>query len=398
MRILNVTESYAPFYEFGGPPAKVEALSRGLADRGNEVTVLTADWGVEKRIRGTAREKTFHMSPFGWVGEERGVKAIYLPTWLRYRATSWNPAIRRFLREKLDGFDVAHIFGLYDLLGPAVAKACQKQNLPYVVEPIGMFVPIVRNVQLKRLYHAAYGKQMLGGAARVIATSEQEVRELNEGGIPSEKIELRRNGVMKPERVPERGAFRGAKNISADALLILFLGRLSEKKSPELLLRSFAALPEEMNGQTVLLVYAGPDEQGMEGRLKSAARELRVAERVRFTGPIFGEEKWAAYGDADVFVLPSQNENFGNTAAEAATLGTPVIVTENCGIAPLLRGAGLMIRHDENELTQALTKLLVNEELRARLSTAAKNAAAKIGWQEPVEMTETLYRKLAEIK
>ena len=57
MRILNVTESYAPFYEFGGPPAKVEALSRGLAQRGNEVTVLTADWGVEKRVVGTAQEK-----------------------------------------------------------------------------------------------------------------------------------------------------------------------------------------------------------------------------------------------------------------------------------------------------------------------------------------------------
>ena len=49
MRILNVTQSYAPFYEFGGPPVKVEALANGLAQRGHSVTVLTADWGYAQR-------------------------------------------------------------------------------------------------------------------------------------------------------------------------------------------------------------------------------------------------------------------------------------------------------------------------------------------------------------
>ena len=51
MRILNVTETYAPFLEFGGPPVKVRALSEGLARRGHQVTVLTADWGLEKRLQ-----------------------------------------------------------------------------------------------------------------------------------------------------------------------------------------------------------------------------------------------------------------------------------------------------------------------------------------------------------
>ncbi len=50
MRILNVTQSYAPFFEFGGPPVKVRALSRELAQRGHQVTVLTADWKLEERV------------------------------------------------------------------------------------------------------------------------------------------------------------------------------------------------------------------------------------------------------------------------------------------------------------------------------------------------------------
>ena len=79
------------------------------------------------------------------------------------------------------------------------------------------------------------------------------------------------------------------------------------------------------------LVFAGPDEGSMQSRLKQTAARLGVAARVHFTGGVFGEEKWSAYRDADVFVLPSQNENFGNTAAEAVAAGLPVVVTEQCG-------------------------------------------------------------------
>jgi glycosyltransferase involved in cell wall biosynthesis len=396
MRILNVTESYAPFYEFGGPPAKVEALSRGLAERGHEVTVLTADWGVEKRFAGTERAKQFRRSEFGWMGEERGVMAVYLPTWLRYRATSWNPGLGKFLRARIAVFDAAHIFGLYDLLGPAAAKAFATRGVPYVVEPIGMFVPIVRNRRMKRIYHLLYGKKMLAGAARVIATSEQEIEELVGGGIQREKIVLRRNGVMKAEKLPERGNFRRKCGIAATDLVVLFLGRLSEKKSPDLLLRAFSQIFGKVGERVTRLVFAGPDEQGMEAGLRKLTKELKLDDRVFFSGAVFEEEKWAAYRDADVFVLPSQNENFGNTAAEAAAVGTPVIVTENCGVAPLLAEGGIVIPHEEGALVKALEELFRNETLRERLGRQAMAAAGKIGWDGPVEEMEALYRKLAE--
>ena len=374
----------------------MEALSRGLAERGHSVTVLTADWGVRERIAGTEREKHFARSASGWTGEERGVKAVYAPTWLRYRATSWNPGIGRFLRERIGEFDVAHIFGLYDLLGPAAAKACVESGTPYVVEPIGMFVPIVRNVRMKRIYHRWYGKRMLANAARVIATSGQEIEELASGGVPREKIVLRRNGVMKPEKLPERGNFRRKYGISETDLMVLFLGRLSEKKSPDLLLTAFSKIPAKVGEREVRLVFAGPDEQGMEARLRKLAKELKVADRTIFSGAVFEDEKWAAYRDADVFVLPSQNENFGNTAAEAAAVGTPVIVTENCGVAPLLADGGRVIAHEEEALRKALGELLQNEPMRERLGRSAMAAAGTIGWEGPVQEAEALYRKLAE--
>ena len=94
MRILSVTETYAPFLEFGGPPVKVRALSEGLARRGHTVGVLTADWGFEKRLQSETAKIAAERSPFGWRSNENGVQAIYLPTWFRYRALSWNPAVK----------------------------------------------------------------------------------------------------------------------------------------------------------------------------------------------------------------------------------------------------------------------------------------------------------------
>ena len=59
-----------------------------------------------------------------------------------------------------------------------------------------------------------------------------------------------------------------------------------------------------------------------------------------FTGPLYDEDKKAAFADADVFALPSRYENFGNAVAEAVASGVPVIVTNACGIHSLVRESG----------------------------------------------------------
>jgi glycosyltransferase involved in cell wall biosynthesis len=400
MRILNVTQTYAPFLEFGGPPVKVRALAEALARRGHQVTVLTADWDLESRFpdgpdgivpSGTTR------SPFGWRRDENNVQAIYLPSWFRYRALSWNPAAKRFARARLQNFDVVHIFGLYDFLGPAIAEACRRRKLPYVVEPIGMFLPIVRSLWLKRIYHSLLGGRMLRGARGLVATSEQEVEELASASVPREKILLRRNGVEVPAALPERGKFRTLHGFSPDAKVVLFLGRLSAKKSPNLLLEAFARLPARLASNDPLLVFAGPDESGMKARLSQMAQWLGISTRVLFCGPLFDAAKWEAYADADVFVLPSQNENFGNTAAEAAAVGTPVVVTEGCGIAPLLAGvAALVVPHDVSALSRALERVLTEPDLHAQLSAGCKQVTSRLGWEEPAQEMESLYRKLVD--
>jgi glycosyltransferase involved in cell wall biosynthesis len=395
MRILNVTQTYFPFLEFGGPPVKVRSLSKRLAKLGHKVTVVTADWGLQSRTVGPAEAANAERSALGWKIEESGIEAIYLPCLLRYRALSWNPGIAAFCRARLRNFDVVHVFGLYDFLGPAVAAACRRSAIPYVVEPIGMFVPIVRNFLLKRMYHLALGQRMLRDSGSIIATSPQEVEELTSSGLAPEKIVIRRNGVEVPETLPERGKFRAAAGIPENAKVILYLGRLSEKKSPDVLLQAFASICKAASGAALRLVFAGPDEGGMKGKLQQMAGALGIASWMQIRDAAYGEEKWSAYRDADVFVLPSQNENFGNTAGEAVAAGTPVVVTDKCGVAPLLADvAGLVVPHDATAIAQALARVLWEPELRARLTAGCKKVAALLDWDEPAQEMENLYERL----
>ncbi len=393
MRVLKVTEAYYPFLDKGGPPVKVRAIARALGKRSHQVTILTADLGL-----GAGKLRSPEVAarcPWGWRCEQDGVEVIYLRGRARYRTLTWNPGVFSFCRQRLQDFDLAHIYGLYDLLGPAVASHCRRRRLPYVVEPMGMFLPIVRNLLFKRIYHAVLGQEMLRGAARLIATSEQERRELVEGGVPEAKVVVRRNGIELPECLPTPGSFRRQWKIPQEAKLVLFLGRLVSKKSPELMLEAFARWRTNAR-HAALLVVAGPDEgDGYRQRLETFAAQLGLSRGVLFTGPLYDDAKWAAYRDADLFVLPSQNENFGNTAAEAVACGTPVLVTNRCGIAPLVdQRAGLVVPYDRDALQAGLARLLEDEDLRQRLRTGCAEVARSLGWDEPLVMMESLYANL----
>jgi glycosyltransferase involved in cell wall biosynthesis len=103
--------------------------------------------------------------------------------------------------------------------------------------------------------------------------------------------------------------------------------------------------------------------------------------------------KWSAYRDADVFILPSQNENFGNTAGEAAACGTPVIVTDRCGIAPFVGRAGEVIPHDLAALENTLTEFLQDPMLRENHQEGCQEFLNRLSWDGPLNQTEEMYRE-----
>ncbi len=386
-------QAYYPFLEKGGPAVKVRAIALGLAKLGHRVTVLTVDWGLQPALLpGIAAEKR----EWGWYAEELGVTIHFLHSMAHYRTISVNPGVLRFSARRIREYDVVHVYGIYDLLGPAVAFFCRRNDIPYVLETMGMFRPIIRSIALKKLYHLSLGKRLTESAHRLIATSDQEKQELLSEGIEPERVVVRRNGVDRPCSIPARGAFRKERKIPTDAQVVLYLGRLETKKSPELLVAAFAKWRQQSRAKAAsFLVIAGPEqERGYVGRLASLAASLGIRDAVQFAGPLYGDAKWSAYTDADVFVLPSYNENFGNSAAEAIACNVPVIVSDNCGISPYVKDrTGLVVAHDADAIAGALGSVLDNPDIAARFRSACPAAARELSWDEPVRQMVRIYQE-----
>ena len=407
MRILKTTQSYFPYLSKGGPPAKVRAIAKALVRRGHEVTVLTAihqgqEAGGRRQEAGVGGRRqeqeagAFTQGKWGLEARDEGVEAVYLRTLHNYRATTINPQLISFCARRLKHFDVVHVYGLYDLIGSVTAWCCRRRGIPYVLEPLGMFGPKVRSQQKKRLYDKLVGNALFSGAQIVVATSETERAELIDGGVPAEKIVLRRNGIelTEFENLPARGSLRARLTLSDTAPLVLFLGRISFIKGLDLLVEAFARLPEAQRG--VRLVIAGPDDDdGCAAAIAESIAKLQIGERVAVIGPLYGNERLQAFVDADVLVLPSRYESFGNVAAEAIACGTPALVTDQCGIAPLIKDrAALEVSADVDGLKNGLARLLEDGSLLADLRAGCAGVAQGLSWDEPVETMERLYEKL----
>ena len=132
----------------------------------------------------------------------------------------------------------------------------------------------------------------------------------------------------------------------------LFLGRVHPVKGVDVLLGAWRRVQDRFPDWELHIV--GPDEDGYLERMRRLGRELGV-QRTSFPGPAYGEAKAAAYGAADLFVLPSHTENFGVAVAEALAHGVPAIVSRNAPWSGLEeRDCGWWIERDEGALTECL--------------------------------------------
>ena len=151
---------------------------------------------------------SLRISGAGKPNKTQSKQSIYLHEHLT-RALTWNPGVVAFCRERIASFDIVHIYGFYDLLGPAAARVCRQFGVPYLVEPMGMYPPNIRNIPLKWEYRHVLADAMDRGARRVVATSAQEQkRNWRKRVSPADQVVIRRNGIEMPMHLPAPGTFR----------------------------------------------------------------------------------------------------------------------------------------------------------------------------------------------
>ncbi len=390
MRIQLVTQYYYPDLAAGGPVVKIGSIAERLSARGHAVTVITSQTNV--RIRRGAPENDTQDACL--VPTNPLARVIRLPISFKYRTTSVHPSVLACARREVPRTDVIHLFGYYDMLGPPVTRVARAAAVPYMLEPMGMYVPILRSFAKKRLYHWLLGRRMVRGAARLIATSPLELNELKQAGISPAQLVERRNGVDLAgfAQMPPPGKLRRRLGIAADEQIVLYLGRMTPKKNPDLLLRAFADLDVS---RTRLLMVGPGGEDGYVRHLRDLGTNLGIEEHVVFTGPLYGNEKLEAFSDADLFVLPSQSENFGNAVAEAVAANVPVVVSDRCGIAPIVSDrAGLVVPPEKTAISQAMGHILSDDNQLEHYRRKCSAVADELSWDGPVQEMEALYEQL----
>lgn len=227
-------------------------------------------------------------------------------------------ALQAALRKGAVSADVVHSHGLWIAPNIYAGQAAAAASKPLVVSPRGMLSPgalqfstIKKRLMWKTWQGPAYRK-----AAAWHATSKAEADEIRAFGIRA-AVAIIPNGIDLPIQVAAHSPDKGQRTV-------LFLSRLHPKKGLPNLVEAWLRLaPLRPEWQ---LVVAGPDEGGHRGDLEAVVRSRNVP-RIAFTGPLYGRAKDALIVEADLFVLPTQSENFGIAVAEALATGIPAIVT-----------------------------------------------------------------------
>jgi glycosyltransferase involved in cell wall biosynthesis len=249
-----------------------------------------------------------------------------------------------------------------------------------------MFMPRVRKMRLKRVIDGSVLRWLPQSAAAIVVTSEHERRQILAAGGPADRVVVRGNGFPTPGSFqPARGALRDALGVG-DAPLVLYVGRIAAGKGVELLLETVRRLPG------VHLALVGPDDgHGVSAAVEVALRDPSTRCRIHRLQP--SERPLGLYGDADVFVLPSAGESFGMVAAEAAAAGTPVVVTDQCGVAEWLGPEGaLVVPYDLDAICSAVRRVLDDSGLRARLVAGGQDVARRLSWPAIAVRQEEIYR------
>ena len=245
----------------------------------------------------------------------------------------------------------------------------------------------IRHIGLKRAFDATVGRAHIAGAGAVVATSALEAAELSPI-IDPRLIRIRPGPLEVPNEVAPDPSLRVRLGVPATALLAVSVGRISRKKNLDVLAGAIARTAG------VHLVVAGPDDgDGASGRLGSTIKAQGVSDRVHVIGPLWGADRDRLVATADVFVLASKTENFGHAAAEAAGLGTPVVVTNRCGIAEVVAAAegGLVVPLGVAALAEALASLRDDPALRRRLGLGARSFLDRLSPSRLAHCQEEIY-------
>lgn len=371
----------------GGPPVVVEnfiAEANRLGHRSEIVSTLNFCNGDE----GTLRKRLEQLAPTTFL---TGLETISVVS--RSGAAKINAHVRRA--------DIVHVHTLWSPLNVSARYACLRHDRPYVVMPHGMLDPYSLSVKARKksIYLQLFESRNLARAQRMIYTTSEEERLAALAGLPLPPGELVPLGArassasiddLRPhflERFPQAEGKRR----------LLFLGRLHHKKGLDRILNSLQHVRQSI--PNVLLIVAGDGEPQYTRHLRQLVSSLALDEHVLFVGHLDGDLKWASFAAAELFLLPSRQENFAIAVAEAMQMGIPVVITDKVNTWPYVEeaGAGVVLAdRDINVLLpRAIETLLMDDASRSKMTVqGSRYARDQLTWTASAQKLFACYNQI----
>ncbi len=307
-----------------------------------------------------------------------------------------HPELKDSLHKQIQKADIVHIHALWEEAQYQAARISHKLGKPYIFRPCGMLDPwsLEQGKWKKKAYLNFRLRKYLDNASALHFTTKEEKDLTAPLKLKGRKFVLP-NGIDLSEfqDLPDPGFLSEKYPETQGKQKILFLSRVHYKKGLPLLIDAFSRIDHE----NFVLIIAGPDADNYRAELMPQIESRNISDKTIFTGMLGGIDRIKAMVDADLFILPSHQENFGISVVEAMASGKPVIVSEAVNLASFVRekSLGEVVSLNSDHLLKAMKKMLSDRLNLEETGRRARNIVMKkYDWNRITKRLAQVYERI----
>ena len=383
MKLLVISPSFEPAWVQGGVVRCLSVLCKALAKSGIEVIVYTTNCSGTNRYLNVPLNKPVKTD---------GVKVWYFKSSFGPKNDFYSKDLIKKLRQ-LGKVDIIYVAAIWQWLGVKSVLIAQKKKIPVIIGTHGSFAKRLRKKSKirKYIFYYFFLKKTLRRANSIHITANKEKEDaagwLNH--LPVKNIPNAVSIQAQQSSQDELGKFRKHYKIPICAPVMISAGRPDWKKRNDIVILALKEMKDWY------FVIAGKDDNEIAHQWKKIAAENEVADRIIWTGFLDDKNLEIAMKASDLFVLISENENFGMVVVEAMLRGLPVIVNKEVGVWEYLfnKNVGKLAEKNPNSVAKALSSFQNDKKSWEKKKQNSLHFSQKIFSPQKIakEMSEYFY-------